>query len=168
MAGERELEAAAHRRAVERADERLAAGLQAPVKLRQLAALGEQHGIGGFVALRLRHGGEGGGESLEQREIGAAAEGRLARGDDGAFDSGIGRDLFDQPAQFLDDVGIDDVHRAAGHIPGDQRYAVRIDVELEIGHRQLPQYGYVYGRGCQRIAPAFGAKPSQARDHGSI
>ena len=42
VAGEAKLEAAAERGAVDRRDERLAAGLDAPVELRQLAALVEQ------------------------------------------------------------------------------------------------------------------------------
>ena len=33
-------------------------------------------------------------------------------------------------AQFLDDACIDDVHRAVGHVPGNQRDAVGIDAQI--------------------------------------
>ena len=34
--------------------------------------------------------------------------------------------------EFLDHRRVDDVHRAARHVPGDERDAVGVDVELEI------------------------------------
>src|SRR6185437_8777940 len=55
MAGQRKLEAAAHCRAVERADPRLAAGLDAPIEQRELAALLEHEFRRRFLAL-LAHG----------------------------------------------------------------------------------------------------------------
>ena len=102
MAGETKLEAAAERGAVDRRDERLAAGLDAPVELRQLAAFVEQKRGGGLLALALRHVGEHAAERFQQREIGAGAERVLARGDDRALDRGIARDLLDELRQLLD------------------------------------------------------------------
>ena len=81
--------------------------------------------------MRLKHG-----------EIGAAAEGVLAGRDDRAFDGGVGGDFIDERSQFLDDARVDDVHRALGHVPGDQRDAVGVDIEFEIRHRCAPsKYG---------------------------
>ena len=67
MAGEAQLEAAAQRGAVDRSDPRLAARLQSPVKLRQLAALIEQLGNGRFFALRLRQARQRCGRDLQAR-----------------------------------------------------------------------------------------------------
>ena len=53
MAGQRQLEAAADRGAVDRRDPRLAAGLDAPIEQRQLAAFVEQPLAGGFLAFVL-------------------------------------------------------------------------------------------------------------------
>ena len=140
VAGEAELEAAAERGAVDRGDERLAAGFDAPVELRQLAALGEQHRGRGLLALALGEVAERARQRFQQRQIGAGAERVLARGDDRALDRGVGRDLLHDLGQFLDRGEIDHVHRAPGHVPGDERNAVGIDVELEIvGHRSLPR-----------------------------
>ena len=139
VAGEAELEAAAERGAVDGGDERLAAGLDAPVELRQLAALGEQHRRRGLLALALGQVAERARQRFQQRQVGAGAERLLARGDDRALDRGVGRDLLDDRGQFLDRREIDDVHRAPRHVPGDERDAVGIDVELEIvGHRFSP------------------------------
>ena len=40
-------------------------------------------------------------------------------------------------------LDVDHVHRAAGHVPGDERDAVGVDVEFEIGHESelLFRYG---------------------------
>ena len=53
MAGQRQLEAAAHRGAVDRRDPRLAAGLDAASELRQFAAFLEQPFVRRLLALRL-------------------------------------------------------------------------------------------------------------------
>ena len=138
VAGEAELEAAAQRRAVNGRGERLAAGLDAPVELRQLAAFGEQHRRRRCVALALGKLPKRAGQRFQQRQIGAGAECLLARGDHRALDRGVAGDLLDDLGQFLDRRDVDDVHRAPGHVPGDERDAVGIDVELEfVGHRPL-------------------------------
>ena len=138
MAGEAELEAAAERGAVDRRDPRLAGGFQPPIELRQLAALLEQFGDRGFVALRLGEFGEGAAQAFKQREVGAAAEGVLARGDDRALDRGVGRDLFHDAGKLRHHRHVDQVHRPAGHVPGDERDALAIDVELEVGGASEP------------------------------
>ena len=80
MAGERQLEAAAHRGAVERRDPGLAARLHAAGGQRKLAAFLEQPLVRGFLALRLGQFGKGAAERLEHRQVGAAAERVLAGG----------------------------------------------------------------------------------------
>jgi hypothetical protein len=39
---------------------------------------------------------------------------------------------------LVDHRHVDDVHRLARHVPGDQRNAVGVDFELEIGHWYSP------------------------------
>ncbi len=134
MAGKRQLEAAAHRGAVERRDPRLAAGFELAVGQRETAREIEHHRVGGFLALGLENRHVVVTLLFQHREVGAAAERILARGDDRALDGGVPRDLVDQRVELLHDRGVDHVHRLAGHVPGDQRNAVGIDVELEIGH----------------------------------
>src|SRR5262249_61764824 len=85
--------------------------------------------------------GEHGAHALKHGEICAAAEGVLARCDDDPFDGFIGSDLVDECTQLFDHTGGDDVHRAIGHVPGNEGDSVSVDIEPEIRHRSLPQYG---------------------------
>ena len=133
MAGERELEAAAHADAVDRRRHRLAAGLEPAERHRQLADAVDEGAHRRFLALRLCAAREFVACGLEHRQIGAAGEAVLAGGDDRALDRGVGRDLVDDLAHLGDDFGVDDVHRAAGHVPGDERNAVGVGLETEIG-----------------------------------
>ncbi len=133
MAGERQLETAADRGAVDGGNPRLAAGLDAPVQQRQPAALVEQPRICRFGALRCRQIGEGAAQSFQHRQIGAGAERVLARRNHHALDRAVGRQLLDDGRKLLDHFHVDDVHRAARRIPGDERNAVAVDVEREIG-----------------------------------
>ena len=105
----------------------------------QPAALVEQQHRGRLLAARLRGFGELPPERLQHGEIGAGAERLLARGDDRALDGGVGRDVLDDGGQFLGGLRVDHVHRPAGRIPGDERDAVGVDIELEIdvGHETL-------------------------------
>ena len=90
VAGEADLEAAAQRRAVDRGDDRLAAGLLAAEQLLQLAELLDE--LGGVRRVGAQ----------QHLEVGAGDEVGLARGDDDALDlvvlerllerAGIGRD----------------------------------------------------------------------------
>ncbi len=140
MAGERELEPTAHRRAVERADPGLAAGLDAPIELRELAALVEHHLGRRFLALLADHVGVEPAHVFEHRQVGAAAECRLGGCNHHALDRGIVRHLVDNRAEFRDDVHGDDVHRAIAHVPCDERNAVAVDVKFEAGHRRFPRF----------------------------
>src|SRR6185437_4074565 len=65
MAGKRQLETPAHRRAIERANPRLSAVLDASIELRQLAAFLEQHARGGLFTLVLGHGREYFGKAIQ-------------------------------------------------------------------------------------------------------
>ena len=135
VAREAELERAAERGAVDGGGPRLAAGFQPPVEQRELAALLEQLGVRRLLALLACHVGKGAVERLQHGEVGAAGERVLARGDDRALDGGLVGDAVDDRAQLLDHVHVDDVHRAARHVPGDERDAVGIDVDGEVlGH----------------------------------
>ncbi len=138
MAGEHQFEAAAHAGAIHRGDPRLAAGFQAAVEQRQLAAFLEHHPGGGFLAFAFEQIGIDVAEALQHGEVGAAAEGVLARGDDRALDLLVARHLLDDFSEFLDHARVDDVHRFAGHVPGDKRNAVGVDVEGEVGHGGSP------------------------------
>ena len=162
MAGEAKLEAAAERGAVDRRDERLAAGLDAPVELRQLAAFVEQQRRRGFLAVPLRHLAEHAGERFEQRQVGAGAERVLAGGDDRALDRGVGCDLLDDLAELLDHRQVDDVHRFAGHVPGDGGDAVAVDVELEVfvGHVAYSLIGSPFLRIQRRLVPSRSMRKS--------
>ena len=141
MARERELEAAAHGGAVERADPRLAAGFDTPVKQRQLAAFLEHESSGRFLAFRANQVRKYRGHAFEHGEIGAAAEGILARGDDRALDRSIARNFLDNRTKLRDHVHRDDVHRTVGHVPGDQRDAVGVDVEFKVRHGDGSYFG---------------------------
>ena len=85
--------------------------------------------------------------TFEQRQVSARAERVLARGDDRALDRRVGRNLLDDTGEFGDDAHVDDVHRAAWHVPGNEGDAVCVDVEFEIvGHRgPSPQVRFGYG-----------------------
>ena len=147
VAREAEFESAADRSAVDGGDPRLAAGLDAPVEQRELAALLEHHGGSGLFALRARHLGKHLAEFVEHGQVGAGAERVLAADDDRALDRRIARDLLDDRGEFLDHREVDHIHRTIRHVPRHGRDAVRVHVEFEIfvGHRtcssQPPQAG---------------------------
>ncbi len=136
MAGETQLEPAAERRAVDRRHPRLAARLQPPAEHRPFAALLEQERRGRLLAARFCRLGIVAAVDLQHGEVGAGAERVLAGGDDRTLDGGVARDGLDDGGEFLRYLAVDDVHRAPGRVPGDERDAVGVDVELEIdvGH----------------------------------
>ena len=72
MAGERELEGAAEANAMDRDREGLAAGLEAPIELRQLARALEEELVGCFRAFFAERLPMGRAALLQHREIGAA------------------------------------------------------------------------------------------------
>src|SRR4029077_5121992 len=129
VTGERKLETAAHGSAIEGTDPWLAGGFEAPVDLRQLAAFLENESGRRFLSLCTNEIGKHGAHTLEHREISTAAEGVLAGSYDRALDGSIRGNFINERAQFLDHARVDDVHRALGHIPGDQRNAVGINIK---------------------------------------
>ena len=78
VAGERELETAAHRRAVKRADPGFTARLYASVDLRQLATFLEYERRGRLFALRAHEISKHGAHAFKHRQICTATEGVLA------------------------------------------------------------------------------------------
>ena len=86
VAGERELEAAAHAYAVDRRSNRLAAGFQSPVDQRQLPRPVDEEAHRRLFALRLGEAGVFLARRLKHAEVGAAGEPVLAGGEDGALD----------------------------------------------------------------------------------
>ena len=139
LAGERELEGAAEADAVDRGGEGFPAGLELAVEQRELAALVEEGLHRDLLALLLGQADIEVAQALEHGQVGAAGKGLLAGGDDAALD-GLGRgDRVDDLVELGHQLGRDDVHRAAGHVPGRGRDAVGIGLEAEIGevHRQL-------------------------------
>ncbi len=130
MAGERELEAAAHADAVDRRRDRLAAGLEAAVDEIELLRLIDEGAHRRLLAFGLGAAGEFVAGGLEHREIGAADA--FAEGDDRALDLGLARYCVDNPPDLRNDFGVDEVHRVVGHVPGDERYAVRVGLETEV------------------------------------
>src|SRR5262252_7597218 len=95
VAGERKLEAAADRGAVEGRDPGLAAGLDAPEEQRQLAAFLEETERRLFLALILGERRKCAAKRLKEGQIGTGAERVLGRGDHHAFDGGVGRKPLD-------------------------------------------------------------------------
>ena len=132
VTGQRQFERAAERETVDRRDPRLAAGFDGPQRLRQLAALVEQHLIRGFLALALERGSVLVAHALKHREIGTSGERLLAGGDDDALHRRVRRGLRNDLAEFVDGGGIQHVHRLAGNVPRHQRNAVGVGLNLEI------------------------------------
>src|SRR5262249_24055984 len=46
-------------------------------------------------------------------------------------------------AKLVDDVHRNDIHRAAGHVPGDERNTISIDLQMKIIHRTLIRMTYL-------------------------
>src|SRR5947207_12299655 len=139
MAGEAELEPAAERRAVDRRGPRFAAGLDLPEQEREIANLREQPRLCGLLALLAGDVAEDLVERFEKAQIGPGAETVLRRSNHGTLDGGIALDPFADGIELAADLGIDDVHRTARHVPSDERDSVAVYLELEIGegHRLL-------------------------------
>src|SRR5262252_9663748 len=132
MARQAKLETTTQRRAGDRRHPRFAACLEAPIEQRQLAAVLEKYGGCGLLAACPCHLGECVNGRFQHEEVRAGTKRLLARGDDRAPDCAIAGDRLDDIGKLLDDVTIDDVHRTAGRVPGDERDAVCVGIELEI------------------------------------
>ena len=126
VGGEADLEAAAQRRAVDRRDDRLAAGLLAAEQLLQLAELlgepGRVRGVGVEQHLEVRAGDEVG----------------LGGGDDDALHLLVLERRVERPGIGRDRALVQHVHRAARHVPGDGGDAVGIDVVVDHGGSPNP------------------------------
>ena len=132
-ARERQLEAATHAHPVDRRGDRLAAGLEPAEDQRILPDPLDEGAHRRLLAFRLGATGEFGARGLEHGEVGAGREALLARGDDAALDRGVGCDLVGDLAELADDFVVQDVHRPAGHVPGDERDSVGVRFETKIG-----------------------------------
>ncbi len=130
MASERQFEAAAHADAVDRRNDRLAAGLEPSEDEVQPLRPFDEGAHRGFRALFLHPAGVVGPGGLQEREIRAADT--FAKADDRALDRGVGRNPVDDLTDLGHDFGIDDVQRAAGHVPRDERDAVGVGLEAKI------------------------------------
>ena len=119
MAGERDLEAAAKRGAVDGAGDRLAAGLKPPQHLRQardgLQSLGRRRGAG------VRD------KALHADQVRARDEARFAGGDDDALHGGVSRRALDGRLELVHEVLPDHIHGFAGLVDGEGGDAVAID-----------------------------------------
>ena len=138
VAGQRQLERAAEAEAVHRGGEGLAAGLELAEHEAQAPRLLEEVAHGHLLALGRLEPLVLDPEALEHGEVGAAGEVALAGDDHAALDALVGDDRVDDPLELRHHLHGDDVHRAAGHVPGRERNAVGIDLEAEIlggGHR---------------------------------
>ncbi len=131
VAGERELEAAAHADAVDRRRDGFAAGLEAPEDQIQLLHGIDEAAHRRFFAFGFGATGEFVARSLEHRQIRSADA--FAEADDRALDRRVARDLVDDLPDLGHDFGVDDVHRTAGHVPGDERDAVGVGLETKVG-----------------------------------
>ncbi len=79
---------------------------------------------------------EDGEEPVDHGDVGAAGKILLARADDDALDRGVAGRLFDDRLKLVHHLFGEDVHRAARHVPGDERDAVgvRLDAEILVAH----------------------------------
>ncbi len=143
VAGERELEAAAHAGGVDRRRDGFAAGLEAPedqIQIQRLHRI-DEGAHRRLFAFRFGATGEFFARGLQHRQIGSADA--LAEGDDRALDRRVASDPVDDLPDLGNDFGVDDVHRAAGHVPGEESNVVGVDLETKVGevHGRSPSRG---------------------------
>ena len=133
VAGKGEFEGAAEAGAVDRRHHRLAAGLEPPEQVAEAEGLGVEALHRLFPVPRRHRFAEGAEHAVEHVEVGAAGEGLLARGDDGAGDRLVRGDPFDDRAEFVHHREVEHVHRPSRHVPGHGGDAVFVDLEAEVG-----------------------------------
>ena len=152
VTGQRQLEPAAQRQAVDGPGHRLAAGLQRAQGTVQLPAR--------IIGILQRTAGQHAAGHVT--EVGAGAEAaRLARGQDRALDGVIGLHPFDPLRDLLHHARGQGVHRPPWDVEGDQGDAVGVDVDLEVFHR--PETLILERR---RLGPtAVGSSQRTRRDH---
>ncbi len=119
MTGKRQFIAAPQRQAVDGRYERLAAGLQASMH-------GDRRPLTEFERLMQRDRAAGARNDVFQ--IRARHECGFGRGDDCAFDAGIGGNSLDGLDQFLNPLGRDDIHRLGRIVESDERDPIAVDV----------------------------------------
>ena len=126
MAGERQLQPAAHAGALDCRRDGLAARLQPAEQIVEHEHLAEQRAEPGAARIGLPQ------HRVQIFKVHARHEpARLARCDDGALDRLFRGKPRDGGLQIRDELGRDDVHRLAGHVDGEEGDAVRVDVEGE-------------------------------------
>ena len=130
MAGEGKFEAAAHADAVDRDRDRFPAGLQPAIDEVQPLRLLDQGAHRRLLAFGLGPALKFGAGGLQEGEVSAADT--LCKGNDRALDRSVARDPADDLAELGHDFGVDDIHRAAGHVPGHERYAVGVRLEAKV------------------------------------
>jgi hypothetical protein len=113
VAGERQLERAAHAGAVDGRDPGLAGGLELAPQPAHAAGAVEQH-LDRRVGVLLLFLGEEAQHLLQHGEVGAAGKRVLAGGDDGALDRLVGGNGLDDRLQLVHHLLGEDVHGAAG------------------------------------------------------
>jgi hypothetical protein len=133
VAGERQFEGAAEAHAVDRGGDRLANRLQPAIEARHCADLRDELAYRRLLALGLDEAPIVAPRRLQHRQVRAGGEALLAGGEHHALHRRVRGDLVDDYAELLNDVGRDDVHRAARHVPGDERDAVGVGFKTEIG-----------------------------------
>src|SRR6478735_761844 len=120
--------------------ERLPAGFELAIEQRELAAFVEEGLHRSRFALLPGKPDIEVAQPLEHGQVRTAREGFLAGGNDAALDRLARDDMVDDLVQLGHDLGGDDVHRTAGHVPDQGRNAVGVGLEAEIGevHRFSP------------------------------
>jgi hypothetical protein len=120
VAGQRQLQPAAQRGAVERRHHRPAAGFQAAQE--GLVLLGHGEGFGRI------------GDAVHLVDVGAGEELLLARGEDHALDAGVRLDARDGLGKGTGEFLVEHVHGTARHVEGQGDDAIGILVEFHCGH----------------------------------
>ncbi len=124
MAGQRKLEAAAQRGAVDRGRYRLAAGLELAVGLLQLAAPAIDFGRVGTL-LEIRD---------QPLQIGAGHERVLAGGNYCTFDLVVAGDFFRRRRDVIHELGRYDIHRFVLDVNRQDCNSILIDLEIYCFH----------------------------------
>ncbi len=119
MAGERDLEAAPERRAVDGAGHGLAAGFKPPQHLREVQD--------GFQRLGGRRGLGLDDQAFHPDQVRARDEARLAGGDDYALRGDVARGALDGRLKLVHEFRADDVHRFARLVDGQGCDAIAVD-----------------------------------------
>ena len=156
MAGQTHFEASAQRQTVEGTGDGFAAGFERPQQA--VERVGLLHHVRGGTALVVVETG------LDVEQVGTGKERLLAGGDDGPADGVVLADAGDDASEFVDENGVDGVHRLALPVERDERDAVRIDGKAQ---RLEDHRGTFDGGGqddeCRGIAGSAHDQPQATR-----